>query len=129
MIEKVLQEYQERNLYHDKILGALSLAYDFTDPTTSVYRESACLGNVYDYMSKALEEVNGVQFQQYIRNYLENELECIIVNSLGRMWCKGLKAKDPTVDNQVAQRVLEQHYKDRALYRERQRAHGLKAVK
>ncbi len=121
-LKELLQERYEREAYLKRILGALALKYNFVDMDSTSARLSASAGNLLSYLALKLEETNNTSFQIKIKKILiENHIikSCV---SGGRIFYKGLVAKD-TTDLAVSDKVLEQHYKDRAAYIERQKQH------
>lgn len=124
MLDILLKEQKKRQEFKDKILGALSLHYNFVDKDTVVSRESATAGNLYSYLSSVLQIKNSTKFQQQTKSLLVSENLIRPVSAFGRVWFKGLQAKDATADHQIARSVIEQHYKDRDAYRQRQRTHA-----
>lgn len=124
MLDILLNRYKEKQKFKDKILGALNMHYDLVDKD-GVARDYATAGNLYSYLALALNQSNNTWFQQSVKELLIEEDIINPVEVYGRVWLKGLKAKDPSADNQIAKKVIEQHYKDRSAYRARQRAHQL----
>lgn len=125
-LQLLLKQRQENEHFRNRVIAALVLHYDFVDPLEHSCRESATAGNVYSYLALILKEVETHVFRKKVLDALTSCGLVVPGYTNGRVWLRGLIAKDPTQDRLVAQATIEQHYQDRKRYRERQRQHALK---
>ncbi len=123
-VRALLQEKADREAFQQSLLEALQLNYKIVDASTMTARQSATAGHVYAYLAIKLNEINSTKFQQRIRDVLIGMKIIKPVISHGITWWKGLQAREE--DLAKADIILQQHYKNRAAYQERQRQHRLK---
>lgn len=124
MINELVKELLLRRSYRDTVIASLSINYKFVDIETAVAKSSATAGTVYSYLSLALKEVNSWKFQRKIRLLLiENNIIKPVYHN-GIVWFKGIEGLEADTIKSI--KVLKQHYKDRAAYRNRQREYANK---
>ena len=107
--------------YWQRVLAALEAGYEFVDKKKTCMSYTTA-GHVWSYLALALGEKNNVPFQHKVRTLL---LEHDIIEPherRGIIWMKGLIAKDPSADDAKVNTILQQHYENRKVHRQRQRA-------
>lgn len=124
LLSDLLKEQEERSLYCQKVLTILKSRYQVVDIETATCSESATAGHVYSFLALVLQEKNSYKFHRKIKAILTEMKVIKSTYRRGIYWFRGLQALPE--DQLIADKKLQQHYKDRALYRERQRAHAKK---
>lgn len=118
-LEKLLIAKKKRQRLEDRIMAALHLRYQIVDKEKAVSRESATAGHVYSYLALVLKVPDSSKFRGKIKEILIANGTVKPVSSSGFLWFKGLAGLKE--DEETAQGVIEQHYKDRERYRTKQR--------
>lgn len=125
---KLIRESSARKTFRKRVLGALSLHYNFVPIEGQTYSTSAQAGNLYDYLAKTLSVGNNSTFQKKVKTLLVEKGLAKRVYCFGRFWFKGLRLKDPEEETELIRGILDQHYKDRENYRQRQRDLALRSA-
>lgn len=125
-VKKLLEERKEREEFKVKVFAALEKQYEFRPIEDMAARECALVSNVQAYLAVVLGVPENNTFRRRVLQALSDSGLVKIVSQSGYSWIKGLVGLPP--DKVVADKVIEQHYRDRENYRKRQREHGKKRL-